>query len=303
MTEPLAKIISVVGTNASGKSALAVSLAQEFNGEVISADSRQIYRGLDLGTGKLTRGEMGGIPHHLIDIREPGESFSVADFQGLAYAAIEQIMAREKIPILAGGTGLYTRAVVQGYQLSAVEPDPQLRARLEEMTAAALYEELQGVSPEKAEQIDRKNQRRLVRALEKAYGGDEDFPAKKFQPRYQTLQLGVTWPRPLLYQRIEERLRQRTEAGMVEEVAQLLRQGVKEEFLERLGLEYRFCSRYIRSGYASYEEFYALLLAAIRKFAKRQMVWFKAEPDIVWLDMAGDYPGEARRLVRDFLAG
>jgi tRNA dimethylallyltransferase len=300
--QPKPKIVSVVGTNASGKSALAVALALKFGGEVISADSRQIYRGLNLGTGKLTPAEMQGVPHHMLDIREPGESFSVADFQRLAYQTIEDILGRGKLPILAGGTGLYTRSVIQGYQLSTVLPDAQLRARLETMTAAELYAELVQVDPTRAQFIDAKNTRRLIRALEKIYGGDADFYLKKHEPRFETLQLGVTWPRPLLYQRVEDRLRLRLRQGMVEEVQQLLYQGVSEAFLDQLGLEYRFICRYLSGAYASYEEFYTALFTAIRRFAKRQMIWFKAEKDILWLDMENSGPKEAHLRIRRFLS-
>jgi tRNA dimethylallyltransferase len=299
---PLPPLITVVGTNASGKSALAVRLAKEFGGEVISADSRQVYRGLDLGSGKLTPEEMHGVPHHLIDLLEPGVTFSVADFQTRAYACITEIHARGRLPILAGGTGLYTRSVVQGYQLSAVRPDSALRERLEALSAAELYAELYQADPENAVRIDRNNGRRLVRALEKFYGGDLDFPARRRNPRYKTLQLGVTWPRPVLYARIADRLEARLKLGMVEEITGLLAQGVEPAFLEGLGLEYRFICRYLNGGYDSYEAFTAALLTAIRHFAKRQMTWFKAEPDIVWLDMSADYAAQARAAVQEFLA-
>ena len=292
----LPKLIVIEGTNASGKSSLGVQLAARFGGEIISADSRQVFSRLDLGSGKITREEMNGVPHHLLDVRKPGEFFSMADFQRLAYEAIDDILSRGKLPFLVGGTGLYVDAVADGYELSDKAPDHSLRAHLETFETPELYEMLKQKLPDT--DIDPKNRHRVMRTLEKLEA-DDYRPAGK-SPRYELLKLGVTWPREILKQRIDERLERRLQEGMVEEVSALLDEGVSEEFMVKLGLEYKYLTWYL-TGKIGYEQMKEELAAAIKKFAKRQMTWFRRDLRIHWLDMANDPQAEAEKLIREFL--
>ena len=290
------KLIVIVGTNASGKSGLGVELAREYGGEIVSADSRQVYAGMNLGSGKITPEEMRGVPHHLLDVRRPGEFFSMADFQALAYEAIDGILDRGRLPFLVGGTGLYVASVTEGYVLSEQKPDPVLRAELETRSTLELYEMLKARVPET--DVDPKNRHRVMRMLEKLAAGDEG-PAPR-QPRYETLKLGVTWPREELKRRIDERLERRLKEGMTEEVRALLEEGVSEEFLVKLGLEYKYLTWYL-TGRMEYEQMKEELGLAIKRFAKRQMTWFRKDPRIIWLDMSADPAAQARPLIDAFL--
>ena len=294
----MGKLIVIAGTNASGKSGLGVELASRYGGEVVSADSRQVFRGLDLGSGKIMPQEMRGVPHHLIDVCQPGDFFSMADFQRLAYAAIDGIQARGKLPFLVGGTGLYVDAVAEGYELSDRAPDLALRAELETHTTPELYQMLQEKLP--GTEIDPRNRNRVMRALERL-AADDYHPGKR-QPRYEVLKLGVSWDRETLKQRIDERLERRLRDGMVQEVQGLLDAGVSRAFLMKLGLEYRYLTRYL-DGELTYEQMVLELGNAIKKFAKRQVTWFKKDPAIHWLDMRADPVAQAAALIDRFLDG
>ena len=291
------KVVAVVGTNASGKSALGVELAKRYGAEIISADSRQVFRGLDLGSGKITPEEMQGVPHHLIDVREPNEFFSMADFQRMSYAAIDGILARGRLPMIVGGTGLYVDSVLDGYLLSDREPDLAYRAELEKLTTPQLYDMLLTLVPDA--QVDRNNRNRVMRMIERIHDGDDAVPGK--EPRYRSLRLGVSWPREVLSQRIDERLKMRVEQGMIEEVQGLMDRGATKEFLLGLGLEYRFITQYLTGAIPDRDEMLRLLAIAIKQFAKRQMTWFRRNPDIVWLDMAGDPLEQACEAIDAFL--
>ena len=291
------RLIAIVGTNASGKSGLGVTLAGNFGGEIVSADSRQVYRGLDLGSGKITPDEMQGVPHHLIDVCAPGTFFTMADFQRMAYAAIDDIAARGKVPFLVGGTGLYVDAVCDGYVLSNIAPDLDYRRKLEELSTQRLFELLQEAEPDT--QIDPQNRNRVMRRLEKLHDGDT--AGDRHQPRYEVLKLGVTWDRPTLCKRIDERLERRVKEGMIEEVQGLLDNGVSTDFLDRLGLEYRYISRYLLGVGGTREEMLEELSRAIKRFAKRQMTWFRRDAGIHWLNMRGEPEMEAEILIRSFL--
>ena len=293
----LPKLIVIEGTNASGKSALGVELASRFGGEIVSADSRQVFERLDLGSGKITPEEMRGVPHHLLNVRKPGEFFSMADFQRLSYEAIDGIIARGNVPFLVGGTGLYVDAVADGYVLSEKATDLDLRAELETYDTPALYEMLKEKLPDT--DVDPKNRHRVMRALERLAAGD-DHPVGKI-PRYTLLKLGVTWPREVLKKRIDERLEHRLREGMVDEVRAMLDDGVSEEFLVKLGLEYKYLTWYL-TGKIGYEQMVEELGNAIKKFAKRQMTWFRRDSRIVWLDMAGDPVARASELIERFLS-
>ena len=279
------KVVAVVGTNASGKSALGVRLAKTFDGEIISADSRQVFRGLDLGSGKITPEEMQGVPHYLIDVREPGEFFSMADFQKLSYEKIDEIHARGHLPMIVGGTGLYVDSVLDGYLLSDKEPDLAYRAELEKLTTLMLYAKLVSLVPDVQ--------------VERIHDGDDAVPAKK--ARFDSLRLGVSWPRDVLAKRIDERIDMRLEQGMIEEVQRLMDEGASVDFLLGLGLEYRFITQYLIGEIPDKDDMLAQLAHAIKKFAKRQMTWFRRNPDIIWLDMQGDAYGQACGEIEKFL--
>lgn len=295
MSKP--KVVSVVGTNASGKSALGIRLAKQFEGEIISADSRQVFRGLDLGSGKVTTEEMQGVPHYLIDVREPGEFFSMADFQKMSYEKIEEIRARKHLPMIVGGTGLYVDSVLDGYQLSDQEPDLAYRAELEKLTTPALYAKLVTLVPDV--NVEKNNRNRVMRMLERIHDGDNAVPSK--QARYDSLRLGVSWERDVLAKRIDERIRMRLEQGMIEEVQGLLDSGVSRDFLLGLGLEYRYITQYLIGEIPDRDDMLAQLAHAIKKFAKRQMTWFRRNPDIIWLDMQGDAYAQACDEIEKFL--
>lgn len=291
------KLIVIMGTNASGKSGLGVTLAEKYGGEVVSADSRQVFRGLDLGSGKITPEETRGVPHHLIDICAPGEYFSMHDFQRMAYAAIDGIIERGRLPFLVGGTGLYVASVTEGYVMSDAAPDLAYRAHLETFTTPALYAMLKAAVPDI--DIERNNRNRVMRVLEKLHAGDDHIPHSR--PRYDCLKLGVTWEREVLKARIDERLERRLDQGMIDEVKGLMEAGVSREFLYKLGLEYRWIAQYL-NGELSCGEMVEGLGNAIKKFAKRQMTWFRRDKDILWLDMTGDPVAQATAAIDAFLS-
>ena len=294
----LPKLIVIAGTNASGKSGLGIELAAHYGGEVVSADSRQVFRGLDLGSGKITPEETKGVPHHLIDVVDAGAFYSMADFQKQAYEAIDDIIARGKIPFLVGGTGLYVASVADGYVMSDRMPDLAYRNELEKLSTEELYVMLKKIVPDT--DVDARNRNRVMRVLEKIHDGDDITPSK--EPRYETLRLGVTWERDILRQRIDERLDRRLEQGMIEEVKGLLDSGVSETFMIKLGLEYKFITQYLKGEYSSLEEMKELLATAIKQFAKRQMTWFRRDASIHWLDMTDDPFAEACSRIDAFLA-
>ena len=296
----LPKLIAVLGPTACGKSGLGVELARRFDGEIVSADSRQVYRGLDLGTGKVTEEEMGGIAHHMLDVVEPNQPYSVADFQAGAYAAIDGILARGKVPFLVGGTGLYVRAVTEGFTFTDARPDPALRAELEGKTTAELYALLREKTGATLTGGEENNRHRLMRSVEKALSGRWESPPPR--PRYDCLLLGVTYPRETVCRRIDDRLQARIDAGMIEEVAGLRARGATDAFLEGLGLEYRYILRYLTGQIPTLDGLKDELGRAIKRFAKRQMVWFKKDRDVLWLDMEGDFLAQACRAVEDFLS-
>ncbi|MBQ3079918.1 MAG: tRNA (adenosine(37)-N6)-dimethylallyltransferase MiaA [Clostridia bacterium] len=291
------KLVAIVGTNASGKSGLGVRLAKEFSGEIISADSRQVFRGLDLGSGKIAPEETMGVKHHLIDVAEPNDFYSMADFQRQAYEAIDKVHERNALPFLVGGTGLYVASVTEGYLLSDKMPNLEYRDELEKKTTAELYQMLISVMPDI--EIDRYNRNRVMRMLEKIESGDTE-PAG-CEKKYDTLKIGVSWDREILKTRIDERLERRMKAGMVDEVRTLMENGATVEFLMKLGLEYRFITEYLTGVIKTEEEMLDGLSKAIKKFAKRQMTWFRRDSEIHWLDMTGNPFAEASELISAFI--
>lgn len=291
------KLIVIEGTNASGKSGLGVRLAEKYGGEIVSADSRQVFRGLDLGSGKITPEEMRDVPHHLIDVAEPNEFFSMHDFQRLAYRAIDSICARGKTPFLVGGTGLYVESVTEGYVMNDLKPDLEYRAYLETFETPELYQMLIQLRP--GIEIDPKNRNRVMRRLEKIHDGDEESVPN--QPRYDCLKLGVSWKPEVLRARIDERLEHRLNDGMIEEVQRLMDEGATVEFLKKLGLEYRYITQYLIGEIPDRQEMIDALATAIKQFAKRQRIWFRRDPAIHWLDMEAQPFEQACEMIDQFL--
>ncbi len=291
-----------MGTNASGKSSLGVTLAKAFDGEIVSADSRQIYRGLDIGTGKLTPDEMAGVPHHLIDVADVSEQFfSLAEYQEMAYRAIDDIVARHRAPFMVGGTGLYVRAIVEGYRFETAPPDYERRRQLEAMEPAELWATLAAYDAPVAGRFDPRNKRRIIRAIE-IIEHRGSYPGQiRNEPRFEFLQLGLTWPPEVLRKRIEDRLARRLDEGMVDEARRLMDRGVTPEIMDSLGLEYRYLAKLILGGYPDRNEFFEDLSRAIYRFSRRQMSWFSKQGAIVWLDTSGDYVAEATERVAAFL--
>lgn len=288
------KIVTVVGTTASGKSDLGIMLAKRFDGEVVSCDSRQVYKGLDLGTGKVTKEEQAEVVHHLLDIKNPNERFSLAEYQKLAYESINGILARGKLPLLVGGTGLYSRAVTQGFNFSEEKDDPDLREEINALSPEQTVEKLKELGEYVPEGL---SPRHLSRRLEKALKG---VVATENKQIYDYIQLIPVFSRDELYNRIEKRLDARIAAGMVDEVRRLKDEGATDEFLEGLGLEYRYTNRYLNGEYL-FGDYRDTLLKEIRHFAKRQITWFKREQNAYSIEMHGDYFSVAEQLVKDFL--
>ncbi|OGZ07764.1 MAG: tRNA (adenosine(37)-N6)-dimethylallyltransferase MiaA [Candidatus Lloydbacteria bacterium RIFCSPHIGHO2_02_FULL_50_13] len=291
------KILVIVGPTASGKSALAVKLAKKYNGEIISADSRQVYRGMDIGTGKIGRREMRGVPHHLLDVASPKRRYTVSNYVRDAERVIGGIFQRGKLPVICGGTGFYIRALVDKLKLPDVPPNKALRKRLEKKDVDELFKQLKRLDPVFALRIDRYNPRRLVRAIEiaRALG---HVPPLEAKTHYDPLFIGITFSTEMLAKRIHRRLHARIKAGMLNEVKGLRRRGVSWKQLEEFGLEYRFCSRHLE-GKISKAEMLSHLEVAIRQYAKRQMTWFKKDKRIHWVTPA--QKTKASRLIKTLL--
>ncbi|MCL5008720.1 MAG: tRNA (adenosine(37)-N6)-dimethylallyltransferase MiaA [Patescibacteria group bacterium] len=304
------KLLAIVGPTASGKSELAVSLAKKFNGEIISADSRQIYAGMDIGTGKVEgawkkiRGRKiyvyKGIPHYCIDFLSPKKQFSAGLFQRQAQKAIDDILERGKLPILCGGTGHWIDAVVLGQKLPEVKPNPALRRKLEKLSPEKLFIRLQKLDPARAKNIDRFNKRRLIRALEIVMSTGQPVPALNSKPSpYECLWLGLLWPQEALYKRIDSRLTERLSQGMVKEISQLHKQGLSWKKLFDFGLEYRYVGQYLQKK-LTHDEMIEQLGYAIKHYAKRQMTWWKRNRNIQWLKTPFK---QADKLTKKFILG
>ncbi len=271
---PKPKLIVIAGPTATGKSDYAVQLAEKVNGEVISADSRQIYRGMDLGTGKITNEEMRGIPHHLLDIKNPEEDFSVAEYKQLTDAAIADVIARGKTPILCGGTGFFIQAVIDDITLPHVPPNPELRAELETHSNEELLIQVKKLDPDRAETIDPDNKRRLIRAIEIASALGHVPKQEVTESPYNLEIIYLDKPDDELRELIEKRLVKRLEQGMVEEVKNLHKNGISWQRLENFGLEYRHIAEFLQDK-ISYEEMMESIKTKTWQYAKRQRTWFK----------------------------
>jgi tRNA dimethylallyltransferase len=290
------KLLVIVGPNASGKSDLAVKLAKKFNGEVVSADSRQVYKGMDIGTGKITKEEMQGIPHHLLDVASPKRRFTVVQYQKKAIEVIKKIQKKGKLPILCGGTGFYIQAVVDGLVFPKVKPDWKLRKKLEKKTKEELFKILKKLDKDRAKTIETKNKRRLIRAIEIVLKTGKPVPKLKKQKLFEVLILGIKREKGELKQRIRKRLLKRLKQGMIEEVKRLKKLGVSWKRLEEFGLEYRYIAYYLQKR-LSYEEMINRLQKAIEDYARRQLAWFKRDKRIYWIKTFK----EAEKLVKEFL--
>jgi tRNA dimethylallyltransferase len=296
---PPYNLLTVLGPTASGKTRLAVALANELNGEIISADSRQVFRGMDIGSGKDLH-EYGDVPYHLIDILESGEEFSVFAFQRLFRDAFGDISARERQPVMCGGTGLYLDAILRGYRMLDVPENSALRTELEEKSGDELAAILQELKPDQHNTSDLLERSRTLRAIEIARFEREHNGRIEVQQEIRSLTIGIRWERSELRQRITERLRQRLESGMIEEVQRLHEGGVAWERLDYYGLEYRYIGAFLQ-GRLNRNDMFQKLNSAIHDFAKRQENWFrKMERNgvaITWVEGAGDPLSEARALV------
>lgn len=297
------KILVILGATASGKTHLAVQLAQAFDGEILSADSRQVYRGLDIGTGKDLH-EYGSIPHHLIDVAEPGTAFNLFEFQQQCRALLPEIHARGRLPILVGGSGLYLEAIIQDYRLTPAQPDPELRRALQNLSDRELTARLLALQPNQHNTTDLESRERTIRAIEIAQATrstvTDPTPSQRPTDPPEFLILGLRWERSILRQRIADRLQHRLEHGLIEEVQGLLARGIAADTLEALGLEYRFVTRFVR-GELDRSGLFEPLVQAIRQFAKRQETWFRRMERqgilIHWIEGCGDPEREAWQIM------
>ncbi len=287
------KLLAIVGPTAVGKSYIAHSIAKRLNGEIISADSVQVYRGMDIGTAKPTLEERAEIPHHLIDIVDPDAYYTVADFQQDALTAIRHVHIKGKLPILVGGTGLYVRAVIQDFTFSESGINETLRQHLwneaQIYGPAHLHNKLIEVDPESARKFHQNDLRRVIRALEVFEQGNtliSEQAAKTLgKCRYDTKMFALTMPRELLYSRIEERVDEMMAQGLLDEVQDLLNRGISAEAKSMHSLGYRQLAAHLR-GELSLEEAISLIKRDTRRFAKRQLTWFRREQEITWLDIS-----------------
>jgi len=277
-----AKLIVIVGPTASGKSGLAVEIAKKYNGEVISADSRQVYKGMDIGTGKITKKEMQGIKHYLLDVVSPKTRFTVAQYQKKANKAIEAIIKKGKLPILCGGTGFYIQSIIDNIIIPKVKPDWKLRKKLEEQTAEELFKKLEELDPTRAKNIDKYNKRRLIRAIEIVLKTKKPIPELKKNQPYNILMLGTKIDKKELEKRIEKRLTKRLKQGMIKEVKKLHKSGVSYKRLEEFGLEYRYIAYYLQNK-INEQRMIEKLQKEIEHYSKRQMTWFKKDKRIIWI--------------------
>lgn len=297
-------LIVIVGPTAVGKTSISVNLAQRFDGEIVSADSRSFYRGMDIGTAKPTLEEMRGIPHHLIDVADPDEIWNLAIFQRRAYQAIDEIHDREKLPFLVGGTGQYIRSIIEGWRIPPQKPDYNIREALtlwaDRIGAEALHERLEAIDPAAAEKIDYRNLRRTVRALEvilKTGTRFSELRQKQTCP-YHPILLGIDRPREELYERVDERIETMLAEGLVQEVEGLLRAGFSPELPTFSAIGYQEILQYLQ-GNISLEEATLLIKRNTRIFVRRQANWFKPDdPRITWFQASENLVDQMETTIR-----
>lgn len=300
-------LVVILGPTAVGKTEIAIQLAEQLDGEIVSADSRLLYRGMDIGTAKPGEEDRARVLHHLIDVADPDEVWSLAVYQREAYRAISEIHVRARLPFLVGGTGQYIRAVIEGWTIPRVRSDHELRAVLEgwaeEIGAEGLHARLAAVDEKAAAKIDYRNLRRTVRALEVILRTGRRFSAqrRKNAPPYRILQVGLTRPREQLYARIDARIDAMLAAGLVEEVKNLLEQGYAPDLPTLSAIGYREVSAYV-SGKISLGEAVTLMKRHTRHFVRRQANWFKAgDPDIRWFNLETQTADDVARTIRAWL--
>jgi tRNA dimethylallyltransferase len=292
------KLLVICGPTATGKSALAVEIAKIFDGEIISADSRQVYRGLDIGSAKITHAEMQRIPHHLIDIANPQNTFTIAEYKKLADAKIAEIISRGKLPIICGGTGMYISAVIDNQEFPEVPPDPTLRSQLEQLSTEELSEMLQQLDPVRSSTIDKYNPVRLIRAIEiaKTLGA---VPVQTSGPSpYDVLIIGLRLPKDTLDSIIEQRIIDRIPA-LFTEIKKLSTLGITSEQFHAWGLEYRYGYSYV-AGKILLPLFIETLTVKTIQFAKRQLTWWKHDPRVQWINPQTDRVLAIKK-IEDFL--
>lgn len=291
------KLIVILGPTASGKTNLAVFLAKKFKGEIVSVDSRQIYKEMDIGTAKATKKEMAGVPHYLMDIVPPNKTLTLAQYKRKAIKIIKDIQRRGKIPFLVGGTGLYIKAIVENLKIPRVKPYPALRKKLEAKSEKQLFKQLAKLDPETARVIDPRNKRRLVRALEVCLASGKPFSAlrTKGRPMFDVLQLGVTIPRQTLYRRINRRAEEQIKSGLLDEVKKLAEKH-GWDFPSMSGIGYKEFKPYFE-GKITFREAKKILKQNTRQYARRQMTWFRKDRTIRWIKDEK----EAAIMVKNFL--
>ncbi len=274
------KVIVVCGPTATGKSDYAVKLAKKIDGEIISADSRQVYKDLNIGTGKITKREMSGVAHYLLDVASPKRQFSVARYKKLGEHAIRDILKRGKTPIICGGTGFYIDTLL-GLELPEVKPNLALRKELNDVSLQKLFEKLKKIDPDRAKTIDKKNKVRLIRALEITHSLGK-VPKIKKQKLYGVEWIGLSFQSEALKKRIHDRLLKRIKLGMIREAQKLHTEGLSFRRMEALGLEYKYLAYYLQKKLTK-QQMIAQLETAIWHYAKRQMTWFKRNKEIKWI--------------------
>ena len=304
----MSHLIAIVGPTAIGKSKLAIRLGQIFDGEIVSADSRQVYRYMDIGTAKPSPEERDLVPHHLIDVVDPDQDFSLARYQEMAYGAIEDTERRGRMALLVGGSGLYVRAVTGGWRIPQVAPDPELRQHLEQRAARegymALYEELKQVDSDAARRIDPRNIRRLIRALEVCRISGVPFSQlQQSKPFFRTLVLGLTTARDDLYRRIDSRVDWMIERGLVQEAEGLLERGYTFDLPSMSGLGYKQIGLYLR-GEIDLPQAVQQIKFETHRFARHQYAWFRPSDErINWFDVRNDIEQPMGSLIKGFIAG
>jgi tRNA dimethylallyltransferase len=303
----LKQLIAIVGPTGIGKSRLALHLAGLFNGEIVSADSRQVYRYMDIGTAKSSPQEMAAIPHHLINVVNPDEEFSLAQYQELAYQAIENIFQRHRLPILVGGSGLYVKAVLESWQIPRVSPDRDFRYNMEKRTNEknidGLYQELVRVDPDAASKIDRRNVRRVIRALEVHTKARKPFSelGQKQPPSFDSLIIGLTADRPFLYRMVDRRVDEMMEHGFTREVESLMNKGYDLTLPAMSGIGYRQAGQIIK-GELTREAAAQKIKTETHRFIRHQYAWFRLDDEnIHWFDIERQGDSEVEQVLAEYL--
>lgn len=279
------KVIIILGPTASGKSSLAIKLARKFDGEIISVDSRQIYKGMEIGSGKITLREEKMASHHMLGIVSPKTDFSVAKFKKRAEKDIENIINRDKLPILCGGTGFWIQSIVDDIIYPEVKPDWDLRKKLEKESLENLLEKLEKLDSQRAQTVDSKNKVRLIRAIEICQNlGKVPTIKNKENLKYEFLQIGIARDKEELHQRIRLNVKKRIQKGMIKEVQNLKELGLSWKKIERFGLSFKLIPQFLKGEIKTKEELMEKIYLAEKNYAKRQMTWFKRDKRIKWLD-------------------